>query len=132
MAEIKEKIGGFRFVDAGVGTYAINMSLGNNELSSFFNGSSSNWDGDPVTIAGVRVVPWGIDNNLPKTVRDILEKNNLGPGILDRKTGLMYGQGPMLYRVNVVNNERVQEWLIDNEIQEWLDTWDYRSYIRNA
>ena len=37
MAEIKEKIGGFRFVDAGVGTYAINMSLGNNELSSFFN-----------------------------------------------------------------------------------------------
>lgn len=66
MAEIKEKIGGFRFVDAGVGTYAINMSLGNNELSSFFNGSSSNWDGDPVTIAGVRVVPWGIDNNLPK------------------------------------------------------------------
>lgn len=36
MAEIKEKIGGFRFVDAGVGTYAINMSLGNNELSSFF------------------------------------------------------------------------------------------------
>jgi hypothetical protein len=35
MAEIKEKIGGFRFVDAGVGTYAINMSLGNNELSSF-------------------------------------------------------------------------------------------------
>ena len=51
------------------------MSLGNNELSSFFNGSSSNWDGDPVTIAGVRVVPWGIDNNLPKTVRDILEKN---------------------------------------------------------
>ena len=34
MAEIKEKIGGFRFVDAGVGTYAINMSLGNNELSS--------------------------------------------------------------------------------------------------
>lgn len=132
MAEIKEKIGGFRFVDAGVGTYAINMSLGNNELSSFFNGSSSNWDGDPMTIAGVRVVPWGIDNNLPKTVRDILEKNNLGPGILDRKTGLMYGQGPMLYRVNVVNNERVQEWLIDNEIQEWLDTWDYRSYIRNA
>ena len=79
MAEIKEKIGGFRFVDAGVGTYAIHMGVDYNELSSFFNGSSSNWDGDPVTVAGVRIVPWGIDNNLPKTVRDILEKNNLGP-----------------------------------------------------
>ena len=56
----------------------------------------------------------------------------MGPGILDRKTGLMYGQGPMLYRVNIVNNERVQEWLIDDEIQGWLETWDYRSYIRNA
>ena len=51
MAEIKEKIGGFRFVDAGVGTYAIHMGVDYNELSSFFNGSSSNWDGDPVTVA---------------------------------------------------------------------------------
>lgn len=130
MEEIK-KIGNFRFVDTSAGQYALNMSL-SNEMSTFFNGSSRNWDGDPVTIAGVKVVPWGPDNNLPTAIRDVLEKNNLGPGILDRKTGLLYGQGPMLYRLKVENNERVQEWVIDEEVQEWLDSWDYRGFIRAA
>lgn len=131
MSEIKKKIGNFHFLDTGAGQYALNMSL-SNEMSTFFNGSSRNWDGDPVTIAGVKVVPWGSDNNLPTAIRDLLEKNNLGPGILERKTGLLYGQGPMLYKLKVENNERIQEWVIDDEIQDWLDSWDYKGYVRNA
>ncbi|MEG0889839.1 MAG: hypothetical protein RSH25_15350, partial [Bacteroides sp.] len=71
MAEIKKKIGNFHFLDTGAGQYALNMSL-SNEMSTFFNGSSRNWDGDPVTIAGVKVVPWGSDNNLPTAIRDLL------------------------------------------------------------
>lgn len=131
MGEIKKKIGSFRFVDTSLGTYAINMNL-NHEMSTFFSGNSSSWDSDPVSVGGVRVVPWGPDNNLPVAIRDILERNNLGPGILDRKTGLLYGQGPMLYRIKVENNERIQEWVEDNEIQEWLDSWDYKKFIRDA
>ncbi|KAA6328213.1 hypothetical protein EZS27_022870 [termite gut metagenome] len=131
MAKIKKKIGNFHFVDVGTGTYAIHMSLSGG-MSEFFNFSSASWDSDPVTVAGVRIVPWGIDNNLPTKIRDILEKNNLGPGILDRKTGLLYGQGPMLYRLQIANNERVQEWLQDAEIQDWLDSWDYKRFIRDA
>lgn len=130
MSEIKKKIGNFGFVDTAAGQYAINMNW-SNSMSQFFNGSSQDWDGDPVTVAGVRVVPWGVDNNLPNAIRDLLEKNNLGPGILDRKTGLLYGQGPMLYRVKIENNERVQEWIVDDEIQNWLDSWDYKGYIRD-
>ena len=38
---------------------------------------------------------------------------------------------PMLYRVRIENNERIQEWLEDDEIQQWLDSWDYKEYIRN-
>lgn len=131
MGEIKSKIGNFRFLNTSAGEIALNMSL-SNEMSTFFNGSSAQWDGDPVNIAGVRVVPWGVDNNMPMAIRNLLEKNNLGPGILDRKTGLLYGQGPMLYRIKVENNERIQEWLVDDEIQQWLDSWDYRGYIRQA
>lgn len=126
-----DKIGNFRFVNVSGGTYALNMSL-SNEMSTFFNASSANWDGDPVTVAGIRVVPWGIENNMPTAIRNLLEKNNLGPGILDRKTGLLYGQGPMLYKIKVENNERIQEWVIDDEIQEWLESWDYRRFVRNA
>lgn len=129
MSEIK-KIGNFSFVDTVAGQYAINMEW-SQSMSQFFNAGSQDWDSDPVSVAGVRVVPWGPDNNMPNAIRDLLEKNNLGPGILDRKVGLLYGQGPMLYRVKLENNERIQEWIEDAEIQEWLDSWDYKGYIRD-
>ena len=35
-------------------------------------------------------------------------------------------------RVNIMDNEQVQEWLVDDEIQEWLDSWDYGSTIRDV
>ena len=69
---------------------------------------------------------------MPVAIRDILEKNNLGPGILDRKTGLLYGQGPMLYRYKLEGNERSQEWMEDQDIQDWLDSWDYKKFIRDS
>lgn len=131
MAKVNKKIGKTSFVDTSSGIFALNMST-DYPMSTFFNGSSANWDGDPVNISGVKVVPWGADNNMPTAIRDILEKNNLGPGILERKTGLLYGQGPMLYRIKVENNDRIQEWVQDDEIQEWLDSWDYKRYIRDV
>ena len=115
-----------------VGTYAVRMEGGlNDTFERFLSFDPTSWDMDPVTVAGVRVVPWGADNNLPKNIRRILEKNNLAPGILDRKLGLIYGQGPMLYTLDVQENERVQNWVQDEEIQDWLDSWDYRGFIRH-
>lgn len=122
------KIGDFHFVPTEVGTYAVRMEGGlNDTFERFLSFDPTSWDMDPVTVAGVRVVPWGADNNLPKNIRRILEKNNLAPGILDRKLGLIYGQGPMLYTLDVQENERVQKWVQDEEIQDWLDSWDYRA-----
>lgn len=130
MAEIEKKIGNYAFLGTDVGQIALNMNW-STEVSQLF-GETRNWEGDPVIVAGERIVPWGSDNNMPNAIRNLLERNNLGPGILDRKTGLLYGQGPMLYQVTIENNERVQEWLIDDEIQAWLDTWDYKGYVRDA
>lgn len=115
-----------------VGTYAVRLEGGlNDTFERFLSFDPTSWDMDPVTVAGVRVVPWGADNNLPKNIRRILEKNNLAPGILDRKLGLIYGQGPMLYTLDVQENERVQNWIQDEEIQDWLESWDYRGFIRH-
>ena len=126
------KIGDFHFVPTEVGTYAVRMESGlNDTFERFLSFDPTSWDMDPVTVAGVRVVPWGADNNLPKNMRRILEKNNLAPGILERKLGLIYGQGPMLYTLEVQENERVQNWIQDEEIQDWLDSWDYRGFIRH-
>lgn len=126
-----KKIGKHRFVATGAGTYSLQLSS-DYAMSDFFNASAANWDGDPVSVHGVRVVPWGMSNNLPNVIRDVLERNNLGPGILERKTGLLYGQGPMLFRKQIVGNECVQEWAQDAEIEEWLNSWDYKRYIRNV
>ena len=131
MSEIKRKIGGFTFVDTSCGHYALNMNWAS-DMESALLLKSSDWDADPVTVAGVRVVPWGAANDMPTAVRNLLEKNNLAPGILSRKVGLLYGQGPMLYRVRIENNERLQEWVEDDDITSWLESWDYKRYIRNC
>lgn len=126
-----KKIGQFTFVDTAAGQYAIHMDW-SGAMSQIFDPYGGNWDGDPVNVAGERVVPWGKDNNLPCAIRNLLERNNLGPGILDRKTGLLYGQGPALYRIAIENNERIQQWIEDPDIQSWLESWDYRTFVRAA
>lgn len=126
-------IGRMSLVDTAVGTYAISMANYDDEaMERFFALDSASWDSDPSTVAGVRVVPWGTTDNLPTLVRDLLEKNNLGPGVMLRKAGLIYGQGPQLYRTAIENNEVNRQWCEDSQIQDWLDSWDYRRFIRDA
>ena len=128
--KIIDRAGKFSLVDTGVGTYAVGMSsrFGAQSLSSFFDFSGRSWDKDPQSVGGVSIVPWGPDDHMPRMVRDLLEKNNIGPGILARKLGLIYGQGVQLYRTKVEENEVIREWTQDTEIQAWLDTWDYQRY----
>jgi|GEM_PF-262016 len=133
---VKAKVtnyGGLSLVGTGVGTYALKMSTYNDyDFEKFINLGAASWDSDPVSIAGFPCVPWGPDDNLPVLVRNLLEKNNLGPGILTRKAGLIYGQGPALYRNQIEDNEVNRMWCEDADIQSWLDSWDYKRYIRNA
>ena len=132
--KIVNRVGRFGLVDTSVGTYAVAMSghYHQQSLSSFFDLSGRSWDKDPQSVGGVSIVPWGPDDQMPRMVRDLLEKNNIGPGILTRKLGLIYGQGVQLYRTKVDENEVVQEWTQDSEIQAWLDSWDYQRYVREA
>lgn len=128
-----KKIGGYSMVGTNAGTYAIGFNVDTAEQSLIYSLSNfGNWESDPVDIAGTRVVPWGADNNLPSYIRTLLEKNNLGPANIERKIGLQYGQGPFLYRLKFEENEIVREWVEDQEIQKWLDSWDYRGYVRDS
>lgn len=56
MSTIKKKIGHYSFVDTAKGQFALHMDW-SADMSQFFNFRSPNWDGDPVSVAGVRVVP---------------------------------------------------------------------------
>jgi hypothetical protein len=90
------------------------------------------WEGDPVYFNGIKIVPHGANNDLPQVIRDIMDKNNLAPGILEREMGLLYGDGPMLYELKFENGYMVREYKEDPEIQEWLSTWNYKRYIDMA
>ena len=117
--KIVDRAGKFAMVDTGVGTYAVALGsrFGSQSLSSFFDLGGRSWDKDPQSVGGVSIVPWGPDDQMPRMVRDLLEKNNIGPGILARKVGLIYGQGLQLYRTKVVENEIQQEWTDDSEVR---------------
>lgn len=129
--EVK-KIGGFSFASAKGGTYAVAFSGQDEQIMHSILNFQGSWEMTPYQVGGVRVVPHGADNNLPANIRNLLEKNNLGPGILARKTGLQYGKGPFLYQLKFENGEIVREWVQDAEIQAWLDSWNYKEFVRNA
>lgn len=132
--KIVDRAGRFSMVDTGVGTYAVALSSSGRQdlLSSWIDLGSRKWDANPQSIGGVQVVPWGMDGRMPVMVRDLLEKNNIGPGILARKVGLIYGQGLGMYRWNIDQNERQQVWTEDREVTQWLSEWDSGRYVREA
>lgn len=134
---MEKKIGKFGIYDCSSGSFAMALASSLNHyddsIESFLSLDGRGWDEDPQSIGSVSVVPWGPDNQMPRMVRDILERNNIGPGILQRKLGLLYGQGPALYRyVMSEDGELTQEWAEDKKVQGWLDSWDWRGYLRSV
>ena len=123
------RVGNTRFVNipgVGVGMYS-------GMVGTFSAGNlSKTWEVEPEIVSGKEVVPYGVDNNLPSFVRDMLDENNLAPGILEREKGLLYGQEPELYKKVYENGEVIREWGRDAKIWEWLESWDYLRYIEMA
>ncbi len=100
--------------------------------SLFWETQDRNWEYLPQTIQGYRVIPYGIDNALPTRLRDILDANNLGPGILERQMGLLFGQGLYLSQISFENGKIERLWKEDREITDWLESWDYISYVKGC
>ena len=79
-----------------------------------------------------KIVPYGNNNRLPVQIRDLMDENNLAPGILARQKGLLYGEGPFLRSLRFENGEITKEFKDDREIMAWLKDWDYLKYIDAA
>lgn len=115
-----------------VGVYSFYTGSGSSSdmwSSLVMNDSGVQWEADPNIIGGKKIVPYGANNNLPVVIRNMMEENNLAPGILEREMGLLHGQGPQLYVDNVVNDDIVRKWTYDQEIWDWLKSWNYRRFI---
>jgi hypothetical protein len=86
----------------------------------------------PIRILDFVMVPMGQDNSYPEELRAIIDEDNFLPEGLGKNFGLIWGQGPFLYRSKFENGRRTKEFVEDKNIQAWLDSWDYRDYITKA
>ncbi|EHO13814.1 hypothetical protein [Myroides odoratimimus] len=78
------------------------------------------------------VHPYGIHNNMPEEIRDVIQKNYLAPGLLKIKAGLLWGSGPRLFKTRIENGKEIKELVEDKEVMQWLESWDYEQYLLNS
>lgn len=113
--------------------YSVSTGLRSGGDTTLFSlARNPNWEYSYQSVGGERIVPFGPSNDLPVVIRDLVQDNNLAPGILQRQKGLLYGQGAFLYR-NVARGGRiVREYTDDSEITAWLRSWDADSFIERC
>lgn len=90
------------------------------------------WTDQEYQLGDYRVFPYGANNDLPKTIKDVIQNNSIAPGILKKKTQLIWGKGPQLYKETIKDNVLVREWTEDRKVINWLESWDYIDYLTKA
>lgn len=91
--------------------------------------SSSLWASTAHHIGPYLIHPYGNHNDLPEVIRDVVQKNYIAPGILKKKTQLLWGKGPKLYRERMVDGVLQRDWAEDDEIMDWFHSWDGEDYL---
>ena len=76
--------------------YTLSNMRGGGLDTILWQAQERNWEYMPQSVCGQKIIPYGSDNMLPSRLRDVLDANNLGPGILERQMGLLFGQGVYL------------------------------------
>lgn len=84
-------------------------------------------------IGDYRILPYGDNNDLPLLIKNTVQNNSKVPGIIKKKTGMLWGKGPKLYSETFDKNfNLVREWKKDEEIEEWMDSWNAEVYLAAA
>lgn len=93
----------------------------------------ADWERDPTYVMGKKIVPYGANNDLPSVIRKMMDENSLAPGIIERQIGLLYGNGPALYRYVYTHDGNIRrQYVRHTEIENWLNTWDVRRFVDMA
>ena len=65
-------------IHSPVGVYAVSIApTGGDWQSLLAFDSRSNWESDPSIVMGKRIVPYGLNNDLPVIIRKVMDDNNL-------------------------------------------------------
>lgn len=102
------------------------------------NGRSNDldWNSQCSFVGDYLVHPFGANNDLPDIIKQTVQTNYIAPGILKKKTQLIWGMGPILYTEKLVptkdGNKRIRILQEDPEVDAWLESWDYQDYLLRA
>lgn len=83
------------------------------------------WDEKVIDIANWKVIPNGMNNDIPKQIQEATLPNSLAPRIQNRKIELLIDQGPYLYET--IKGEKIA--VENTEVEQWLESMDYREHI---
>lgn len=115
-----------------LGVFYFPVASTSNQWSELTIGTNVSWESAHQTVQGKKIVPYGSANDLPVMIRRIMDRNSLAPGILEREMGLLRGQGAQLYTTVIENGDVTRKWTYDQEIWDWLNSWNFRQYIDKA
>lgn len=87
---------------------------------------------NPLRIADFNIIPRGDSNNFPDELRIILDEANVTPGVIEKQVGLLWGQGPSLYKIIYEDGKRRKVWVEDKEVESWLNSWNSDEYLIKA
>lgn len=94
------------------------------------------WNDQSNFIGDYLVHRYGHNDDLPDVIKLAVQTNHNAPGTLKKKTQLIWGQGPILYKEKLIEtetgNKRIRILQEDAEIEDWLESWDYQSYLIKA
>lgn len=122
--------GNYGLIDSTIGVYAFTIGAATSEnWTTILDSSTVSWESDPQIVQGKKIFSYGAANDLPVELRKIFDENHLAPGILEREIGLLWGQGPHLFEDVYENNDVVRKWNDDQEIWNFLRSFDYERYL---
>ena len=81
---------------------------------------------------GLELLPYGRYNDMPQLLRNTIYRNPNIPGVMEKKQQLLWGQGPHLYKTVYKDGKPQREWVEDKEVQDWLESFDYLTYLEKT
>lgn len=120
-------------IHTNTGVFAVTDPLYDSSYEMYWDSLKKvDWEKDPTIVMGKKVVPYGINNDLPDIIKDLISENHLVSSLIEREQGLLYGAGAHLYRLVYKDGQITREYTQDKEIKEWLESWDHKRFIDMA
>lgn len=141
MSEIK-MVGDFGcYIDE---SNVISFQMGDNPMSAMDDPGFSNTDYSGLpdlqwqSINGYQVCSRGYNNMKCEEVASDIKQNRLLPRLITKQVNMLYGNGPAVYCIKLIDGKLKKEWVECDEIMSWLESWkerglesDYKEFAKS-